>query len=328
MRGVPAALLAALLAPLPAAAMEFRVAETPRRLLVEARGDIQPGDAQRLRAHLDTADRDVALVVSSPGGSLLEGVRLARVVAEHRLPVVVPARGMCASACFLAFAASPVRMVFPTSRVGVHSAAHRTDGETHDSMAFTTAMAREVARYGVPPAIIGRMVTTANARMAWLDADDLRSMGVRVILPGTDSVPPHPYPDQRRADAPAPRQPSAHAPGWEGAATTAPRPRLPAIAERVAPGDGTPKFSGAVEPSGHDRGREDRLAHQRWFAALSDAGRAGAAHWAEQRRLGLTATCVNRDPAFAIACFEAQRRWARVDAQSRDPEYRRGWGDT
>lgn len=319
LRAPSAALCAALLAPLPAAAMEFEVQTGEQGTIVHARGPIQPGDAARLRS-LAAGAPGVVLLIDSPGGQLAEGARLAQVVAAERMPVAVG--GMCASACFLPFAASPLRMAFPQSRVGVHSVYHRDDGETPATMALTTAMARAASSYGVPPSIIGRMVTTSGRGMAWLDDAEMRAMRVRILPGGTA---PQQQSAPRFAETP-PRSPSPRvAAARPGIAQEPPSRRLPPVAG--PPHEAGPKFSGAVEPSGYERGREDRLSHHRWFAGLTDAGRAGAAHWAERHRLGQPGNCVNRDPAFAIACFEAQRRLARADAQlSRDPDYRRGWG--
>jgi hypothetical protein len=117
---------------------------------------------------------------------------LAAAIRRLGVPVVVPATGVCASACFILFAASPSRYYIPGVRIGVHSA---TEGghETLDSMGITTAMARSAAEMGVPDAIIGRMVRTPPGNVAWLSETELLAMGaVRIDIttpPVASSVP-------------------------------------------------------------------------------------------------------------------------------------------
>ena len=74
-----------------------------------------------------------------------------------------------------------------------------------------------------------------------------------------------------------------------------------------------------------EQGRRDRLAYRRWLAGLSESGREGAVFWMKQRRLSRPGSCLNGNPAFSVACFEAQRVLAQVDERSRDPHYLRGW---
>ena len=150
--------------------------------VVRATGEIAPGDAERFTAELMLAPRGVPVVlrVDSQGGSVVAGEALASVVNRHRVAVAVGAGDTCASACFLLFAASPVRMAAGTGRVGVHSAA-AADGEGLASMAATTAMARSVSDLGVPAAIVGRLVAAGPGAMAWLSPAELASLGTHVL---------------------------------------------------------------------------------------------------------------------------------------------------
>jgi hypothetical protein len=59
----------------------------------------------------------------------------------------------------------------PDALIGVDSTSGENGQENLTLMAFTTAFARDAAAYGVPPAIIGKMVQTDPGRMAWLTAD-------------------------------------------------------------------------------------------------------------------------------------------------------------
>ena len=59
-------------------------------------------------------------------------------------------------------------------------------------MGITTAFARYAADYGVPPAIIGKMVQTEPGRMAWLTPSDLQPMGVALLPAAAPQAQPLP----------------------------------------------------------------------------------------------------------------------------------------
>ncbi len=150
--------------------------EAPALLL---QGRVVPGDASRLRQAL-AGETFSALLLNSPGGSLLEARDMARAIRALRVPVVVPERAECASACFMLFAAAREKVAVPGARIGVHSASVAGGNETMDTLGATTLMAREAAQDGVPAAITGRMVTTAPGQMAWLSQNELEQMGARI----------------------------------------------------------------------------------------------------------------------------------------------------
>jgi hypothetical protein len=95
------------------------------------------------------------------------------------MPIAVPPHAQCASACFLIFASAKHKFASRTARIGVHSVAQAATGaETNGAKTVTTDLARACAKFGVPAAIIGRMVTTPPNQVAWLSETELGSMGV------------------------------------------------------------------------------------------------------------------------------------------------------
>jgi hypothetical protein len=167
-----------------ASAMVFKViAPDEGRPALSLSGEILPGDTARVLPWLiRLSEGNIAprLFLSSPGGNVLEATRLANLIHETGMPVFVQAGDMCASACFLLFAASPRRHASPQAMIGVHSASFEGN-ENGDSLMLDTAMARKAHAFGVPPDVIGRMVTTEPSDMAWLTADELKEMDVREI---------------------------------------------------------------------------------------------------------------------------------------------------
>jgi hypothetical protein len=262
--------------------------------VLEARGEVVFGDAERFALavrFLPPGRRPITLRVESRGGNLGEAAEMAAMV--RRAGMTVVAVRECASACFLLLAAAPDRAAIRGARIGVHSARSYPGGaETINAMAATTHLARLAAGYGVPPAIIGRMVATGPAHMAWLDADDLRAMRVSILEPAPARPAPPPA-AVRRAPPPPPAPPTPFAlPAAPGTR------RLPVFVE-PPPGEAPP---GAAA---HARGVEDGAAWGCWLLRLSPVGPRGG-------------------PEFAAACAEARRLWPGF-FDLEDPAYRRGW---
>jgi hypothetical protein len=88
---------------------------------------------------------------------------------------------MCASACFLAFAAGEQKYAAPGAFIGVHKASDQGGAETKQSGAATAAMAQFARELGVPSSIITRMVTTPPTQIVWLEPRDLHAMGVKTL---------------------------------------------------------------------------------------------------------------------------------------------------
>ncbi len=148
------------------------------KTIVLLNGEIAEGDADRLKAIIKSANdfgRPISgMRLNSPGGSLLEGTKLAELINYAKIATVVANGTKCASACFLAFAAGSQKFVSYTASIGVHGASDKFGQELGDA---TVSMARIVKELGVPNGIIGKMVVTRPDEIVWLTPDDLRSMG-------------------------------------------------------------------------------------------------------------------------------------------------------
>ncbi len=283
----------------PVQAMDYFTVDTPDgRLLLVAEGEIKEGDDKRLHdfvAALPIRLKLFAVGLDSPGGNLREGVYLANSIRSTELPTIVSSHGMCASACFLMFAAGSTRMAAVNARIGVHSAS--SDGEDNTpAQAVTTLMARQAAEFGVPAAIIGKMVTTPPGDITWLTRQDLATMGTTIL----------------------PADSSNYTPGSE-----------------LVPGSSTspPASTQTLTVPGHDRaymeGRNDRLAYEQWIAKLQGRFADGAHWWAANRSLA-GASCQTApdvsDPRFIGGCREAVDRLMHSDRRRlAEPSYRAGW---
>ena len=173
-----------LLAPAPASALQYRqLPLDPPYLGITATGPIVPGDFARLGAFIKTLSQSegtLSFFVDSPGGNIFEAVQIATFINKSAAVVAIPSGSQCSSACFLLFAAAAHRFMAPDALIGVHSTSLNGQ-ENLASMGLTTAFARDAAAYGVPPAIIGKMVQTEPGRISWLTPSDLQLMRVALL---------------------------------------------------------------------------------------------------------------------------------------------------
>jgi hypothetical protein len=93
------------------------------------KGPVASGDLLNLQSQISAlpADSAVAVLLESPGGSLAEGVAMGRFFYRARIITVVGNKGVCASACSIAFlggrnakTGKPMRIKSSTGLLGFH----------------------------------------------------------------------------------------------------------------------------------------------------------------------------------------------------------------
>jgi hypothetical protein len=154
-------------------------------IIIQVSGGIVPGDGEAFIAALQKAAATgkpiESVQLNSAGGNLGEGAKLATAIKLAKLPTVVPTGAVCASACFLAFAAGEQKFAGEVAFIGVHKASDKGGTETRQSATATALMARFANELGVPSSITRQMVATPPTQVVWLDQRDLHSMGVRTL---------------------------------------------------------------------------------------------------------------------------------------------------
>jgi hypothetical protein len=180
--------------------------------VVQIFGRIELGDADAFTdivKQATAAGKHVESVqLNSTGGRLGEGAKIAAVIKVGKIPTSVSPGAVCASACFLAIAAGNPKFAGPGALIGVHKASDKGGRETALSGAATHSMARFARDLGVPSWIVDRMVATPAKQIAWLDAEDLRAMGVTMAgkpVPATTARTDETLPSGRVASAGAGR---------------------------------------------------------------------------------------------------------------------------
>lgn len=193
-------LLAALLIlPLPVRALEISVEVNdlrplfPLGLSITLTGPIENGDADRLRAvlsqHYDPDMRDIFVEFDSPGGSLVEGLEIARIL-RSRNEIVSAEVGSserpdaeCASACVLAYLGADLRYISRNGKIGVHQFGDPSGTMTADdaidiAQRFATEIVSLLDQQRVNTALFDLMSNTPPDLITWVSETDLTSWRV------------------------------------------------------------------------------------------------------------------------------------------------------
>jgi hypothetical protein len=123
----------------------------------------------------------VGLEIRSGGGSLEDGLEIARVVRDKGL--VVYASKECDSVCAFIFFAAKERYIGRGCKIGVHSVSNQRGKEDADTARSTIKMSRLLAGLGVPHSIIGKIVATPPAKITFLNNRELAGLNVRRTNP-------------------------------------------------------------------------------------------------------------------------------------------------
>ena len=164
----------------PASAFKIKRVETDAGPVLKLRGDVRDGDYGRLKSALQDGSV-VGLEITSGGGSLEDGVDIARVVRDKGL--IIYASRECNSACAFIFLAAKERYMGRGCKIGVHSVSNDREREDADSARITIQLSRLLVGLGVPHSIIGKIVATPPAKITFLDNRDLAMLNVHRANP-------------------------------------------------------------------------------------------------------------------------------------------------
>jgi len=162
-------------------ALEIRRVAACSGVVLRLRGDFKEGDYARFKSHFRKKDAVIGLDLSSDGGDLEEGARIANLARQKKLSVYVAEE--CDSVCAFIFFAAAKRYLAQDSKIGVHSVSNSRDIEDLGSMRLTLKFARLLAKLGVPKSAIGKLVTTRPSNITYLDATDLSALDTSVGNP-------------------------------------------------------------------------------------------------------------------------------------------------
>jgi hypothetical protein len=143
-------------------------------MVLRLRGEVRLGDFSQLKSQFRGKEEIIGFDLSSDGGILEEGLRIADFTRRKNLTVYVA--GECNSVCADIFFAAARRYFGAEAKIGVHSISNDRDIEDAGSKLLTIKLARLWAEQGIPKSAIGKMVTTRPETVTYLDRADLSAL--------------------------------------------------------------------------------------------------------------------------------------------------------
>jgi ATP-dependent protease ClpP protease subunit len=151
-------------------------------------GEIVPGDYGRfvefIRQDPDRFLRQTHITIDSPGGDVVEALRLAKLIRLTYLSVRVNFDAGCVSACFFIYVSAVDRLSVPNS-VGIHRPYIDPDrvrdlppAEAQEAQDQALQTARKFLQDTfVPSSLIDTLFQRASTQVYWLTPEDLSSIG-------------------------------------------------------------------------------------------------------------------------------------------------------
>ncbi len=160
--------------------MTFELAADGRMI---ATGFIAPGSAEKFAAEIEKRGSYVKTVVlHSSGGSVLDALKMGRLIREKKLNTTVERGKFCASSCPLMFAGGVERIAADTASIGVHQifAASNQINDPARAMAHTQKISAEVQNYlrdmGVDLGVWTLAMDTPKEQLYYFKPDELSSL--------------------------------------------------------------------------------------------------------------------------------------------------------
>ena len=156
------------------------------RKTISLTGKIMQGDLNKV-LKIIKANVVVAVVLNSKGGDLEEAIKIAQVVKELGLAVVVNKDATCGSACFFIFIAGSNRiaagidMDINAGNIAIHRPYLINPQSSKESISKQNSVMKKVSSYlegeMIPRKFIDVMMSRSSVDAYWLTSDDLDELG-------------------------------------------------------------------------------------------------------------------------------------------------------
>lgn len=138
-------------------------------------GEIKPGDFKKLRKaiayYTDAGFTIDTLLLNSPGGAVVDATGMAFTIKSSGADTAVGKDQLCASSCFMLFAAGKNRYLIDSSNVGVHQIS--LGGQSNlKSLGLSVQMSDMYDFFHIPENISYRMLKTLPSQVYWLTPND------------------------------------------------------------------------------------------------------------------------------------------------------------
>ncbi len=140
-------------------------------------GKLELADGEAFAKLVDGMDHAV-VVLNSPGGNLVAGLAIGRLVRLRAFATAVPDDALCASACALAWLGGTKRYLGPHSALGFHAAAVMHRGQAVESGVGNALIGSYLAQLGLSERAVIYITTPKPSDIQWLHPDDAKAVGI------------------------------------------------------------------------------------------------------------------------------------------------------
>ena len=156
------------------------------KTIIAIEGEFLPTDGERFAEALGTYE-DATIVLNSPGGSLVAGMRLGQIVRDRGFTTLVLNDAMCASSCALAWIASQRRSMNPKARIGFHAAYVIRRGKPQESGAGNALVGAYLSRLGLSDDAIYLLARHGPRSLGMLTPRAAAKLGIAVNVVQPDA---------------------------------------------------------------------------------------------------------------------------------------------
>lgn len=118
--------------------------------------------------------------LNSPGGNLLAGLQIGRLVRHRNFSTAVIGDSTCASICAIIWLAGTSRYTDTTARIGFHAAASVKNGVAQESGAPNAVLGSFLGSLGLSDKAIAYLTSSAPTSMTWLTESKANELGLNV----------------------------------------------------------------------------------------------------------------------------------------------------
>jgi hypothetical protein len=160
--------------------------------MIQVQGELVLEDIDQFRAKASAANKTAIVLLDSPGGSLLAGIRIGKFIRMKSWATAVAADTECASACAFAWLGGTKRFVSATSRIGFHAAYTMAGGRVVESGAGNALLAMYLNELGLSEEAAFYITRTGGDSMQWLSYTDAAKYGIEIemLTPAVNTAAP------------------------------------------------------------------------------------------------------------------------------------------
>jgi len=150
-----------------------------KQSIVQIVGDMDADDILRFKQISKSLPPQTIVRLESPGGSLLAGIEMGKVIAASGFATSVTT--ICASSCALAWLAGSPRILSPSAKVGFHLA-YKSNTDQTESGAGNALVGSYVSGLGFGENVVRYITSAAPDDMQWLSSRDADLLGIDIVV--------------------------------------------------------------------------------------------------------------------------------------------------